>query len=357
MFLHMTERKLREAIGDASLSLPYWDWERHAEVPEPCRGVGHALAAPDGRERPVGPLPAWRRDPGAALAAADFERFGGGPLLAGSGQATAPGLLELGPFAHVPLGLGSAFTDRRAAAFDPLFLFHLANVDRLWEVWRARGGRNPLVSSWLEQAFAFTDEQGERTWRRVEDHLNPAQLGYAYDRLDSATGLADGPAGRALPGPGEGRRALWVRAREVRSINPGIGEVGIQLSADSHPLPAFDDADLPAIRAFAQRQELEVYLKLEGFVVPPLPVTLRVYLNPEAGADTGVGEADGFVGAISVWPLPSTATPAAIEVNLPVTPGLRPRLEAAPLFVTVVVERPAGLVEPMLRGVSLSLGD
>ena len=51
-----------------------------------------------------------------------------------------------------------------AAAFDPVFFAHHANIDRLWSVWSGMAGHaNPANDRWLnQQAFYFYDQA--QTW-------------------------------------------------------------------------------------------------------------------------------------------------------------------------------------------------
>src|SRR5262249_18297233 len=89
-----------------------------------------------------------------ALASADFDNFQF--LLEGGVHCVvhcAVGNSCLGPYMGVV----------PAAANDPLFWLHHANIDRLWDCWSEMHGptRNPIGDKeWMEKEFFFVDEKG-----------------------------------------------------------------------------------------------------------------------------------------------------------------------------------------------------
>ena len=59
------------------------------------------------------------------------------------------------------------------AAYDPLFWFLTANVDRLWSLWQARHGGTKIADNILDQKLEPFD-------KTVRDVLDTEKLGYSY---------------------------------------------------------------------------------------------------------------------------------------------------------------------------------
>src|SRR4051794_17924528 len=196
MHLWFLERIMRAAVveggGPADWALPVWRYaDGDATLPGAFRapalldGTPNPLYRPDAERAPGmnagAPLPAAVTSPARALAARTFSPgFGGVPAgPRAGGEPTPPGLLELQPHDGVTAALGSD------AALDPVFPLHLAQVDRLSEAWRGRGGgrANPVQFDWTDQAFMFVDADGrahDLTCGQVGDLVN---LDYAYEGL------------------------------------------------------------------------------------------------------------------------------------------------------------------------------
>jgi hypothetical protein len=58
-------------------------------------------------------------------------------------------------------------------AYDPLFWFLTANVDRLWSLWQARHGGTKIGDNILDQKLEPFDKS-------VRDVLDTEKLGYHY---------------------------------------------------------------------------------------------------------------------------------------------------------------------------------
>jgi tyrosinase len=192
MQLWYLERILRAIVveggGPSDWALPFWSYDaggaraalpRAFAAPALPDGAPNPLYRPDG-ERPA-PLNAGRPLPDAvanaarALAVRTFAPgLGGDPGV--PGDAAPPGLLEAQPHDTVTAVLGAG------AALDPIFPLHLANVDRLWETWLARGrGRaNPTQFDWADRAFCFHDADGRRRSLTCGQVGDLANLDYAY---------------------------------------------------------------------------------------------------------------------------------------------------------------------------------
>jgi hypothetical protein len=160
-----------------SLSVPYWDWTRSASLPAAVQGSDvdnslasgpFALVAADGnvqQQRPtvrqVSPtapntLPSGLDN--ALLELPDLNSFGGQ-------------LQNYHNIIHVLVGGDMATVT--GAAYDPLFWFLTANVDRLWSLWQARHGGTKIADSILDQKLEPFD-------KTVRDVLDTEKLGYRY---------------------------------------------------------------------------------------------------------------------------------------------------------------------------------
>jgi len=77
------------------------------------------------------------------------------------------------------------------AARDPIFWLHHANIDRLWESWRAplpngtssKDPKAPKSAVWLDKSFTFASADGHPSVKTARESLSLPGLGYRYDRL------------------------------------------------------------------------------------------------------------------------------------------------------------------------------
>lgn len=213
MYLYYFERILRDASGDPDLALPFWDYTDPAQ-----RAIPAAFRDP---AAPANPLFVAQRAPGinqgaqvpasattftTAMTFTNFSSATGSGLSFGGQRVPAPvhfggvfGQIESQPhnIIHVVVGGQSGWmSDPNMAARDPIFYFHHANIDRLWNVWLARGdGRaNPSEQNWRTQTFTFFDETGTAIQMTGEEVVDSAQqLHYTY-----AEGSGDQPQPEAI---------------------------------------------------------------------------------------------------------------------------------------------------------------
>jgi tyrosinase len=214
MYVYYFERILREASGDPDFALPFWDYTDPTQraLPLPLRqpqtgnplfvternpGDGPGQGINDGAQ-----LPASATSFSQAMMFTNFSSPEGSGLSFGGQQVPAPvhfssppGQLESQPHNVIHNLVGGPtgwMSDPNLAARDPAFWLHHANIDRLWNVWKALGdGReDPSEGEWRDQIFVFFDETGQRvelTGKEVVD--SAAQLHYTY-----AAGSGDEPA-------------------------------------------------------------------------------------------------------------------------------------------------------------------
>ncbi|MDO9598428.1 MAG: tyrosinase family protein [Azoarcus sp.] len=226
-YLAITERKIREIAGDASLAFPYWNWSIDRRIPTRFSTMGSSLSkavrfTPD-RELESGEVDyidsdsVLRKLGVAALAARKFvatpftDRIALARELRGSfGGLARPNALERygnsriegtphGPV-HVYVGgvddVTGRFgdmTDFATAGRDPIFFSHHGNIDRLWENWRSNPSQRaaePNDRDFLEHKFVFPWLDGSSIEVACSETLDTTKLGYTYDSLEvvGATG-------------------------------------------------------------------------------------------------------------------------------------------------------------------------
>jgi tyrosinase len=197
-----------------------------------------------------------------------------------------------------------------AAALDPIFWLHHANIDRLWEVWLqgpvAEG--NPTDPAWIDgpaslgqRAFVMPWPPSGSPWTYTPgDMENLAQLDYVYDNLspDSVSrSLADRyDRLRVTFAAPEGDSMTRKRTREVELVGAhdrpvplvGGGAVRADVRLDA---PARDrmTANLSALAADEAGEPAtapeRVFLNLENVRGLLDAVAFRVYVNVPDDAD------------------------------------------------------------------------
>ena len=202
-YLYYFERILRQASGDASLCLPYWNWATLPVVPEPFRlpaSPSNALYD-DTRDMNDGSAldPTVNLDLANALDQTSFnDILGFSPLFEGS------------PHGRVHIAVNGNMSAFETAGRDPIFWLHHANIDRVWDEWLNRGGgrTNPSDAAFLNTQYSFADENGATVTRTVGELINSRQLGYRYDDVPNPVMIAQrAPARRSA-----------VAAREERAV-------------------------------------------------------------------------------------------------------------------------------------------
>jgi tyrosinase len=193
MFVYFFERIVRNVSGDQSFTLPYWNYSttdtaKHGVMPSPFRLPNDTTFSSlfrQNRNRGVNQGRAIDRgQPDNVLNLNVMSETAYGP--AGATQGFCMDLdTNLHGAVHVLVGNTQGMGTIPFAANDPIFWTHHCNVDRLWESWNRNGGTNP-GGSWLTQQFIFADENGKRVAATVQDFLDIAKLGYAYDALEPA---------------------------------------------------------------------------------------------------------------------------------------------------------------------------
>lgn len=195
-YLRMYEHAAREATGNASFAMPYWDWTLSPNFPR-----AFADQSFDGRANPLylngRSVSSQHRMPpqmvgeqviASALREQSFERFASfrprgqrdlNPnwVRQPSDQAT----LEFTPHNGVHMTIGGQMPTMLSPR-DPIFLMHHGNVDRLWAVWNAQGRLNTRNRLWTDMVFNNNFMVLDRRVysERVGDLQVPETIGYSF---------------------------------------------------------------------------------------------------------------------------------------------------------------------------------
>ncbi len=101
---------------------------------------------------------------------------------------------------HVRVGTedGLGMSAVETAARDPIFWLHHANIDRMWESWRApnaagvstKDPKAPKAANWLNKSFKFAGADGNPSVKTAAASLSLKGLGYRYDKLQPIGAIA-----------------------------------------------------------------------------------------------------------------------------------------------------------------------
>ncbi|GAD57499.1 tyrosinase family protein [Limimaricola cinnabarinus] len=310
-YLMYFERILREAAGDPTLAIPYWDYHDPAqrtfpgifapesfgqapnEIPNPLfhpsRDLGFAFGVFQLTEPAV--------DISQPMNTAEFfslvgnEGFAGG--IADDAGGTQ-GLLEAGVHNLLHFAVGGVVGDATGAmgsvptaAFDPIFWVHHATIDRLWTEWMCGAGRNwgalPDFDWFDATPWEFHDETGAVQTPSRRSMMDHRDLGYVYD--------TDNPACMPLVLPDE---PILVASANRPSEILARGGTNTRIAAD--PLAVTLDV--------ADKSETDtVLVEISGIRIDaPLSMGYDVYLldNPEVTADRS---SPSYLGTLALFGL------------------------------------------------------
>ncbi|HWW62146.1 MAG TPA: tyrosinase family protein [Thermoanaerobaculia bacterium] len=202
-YLYFYEKILGELIHDPTFALPYWDWnaensadcKAHFQLPAPYAKSSSSLFDKNREKR--GPNEQMRarivgagRVNGIIIDNPTQLDFAGGPINNAEDSALWPG-----PHGAVHNYVGLQQPDPRnvdmgslaAAARDPIFFAHHANIDRIWDVWWNYYARPQYTSDFLDQTFTFYDEKKQWVEIKARDVYDPALLHFRYEPPSKCT--------------------------------------------------------------------------------------------------------------------------------------------------------------------------
>ncbi|HVR40236.1 MAG TPA: tyrosinase family protein [Thermoanaerobaculia bacterium] len=194
-YLYFYEKILGELINDPTFALPYWDWnsastpdcKAHFQLPPPYANPASSLY--DKNREPRTPAEQMRarlvgggRVNGIIIDNPTQLDFAGGPINNSEDSALWPGPHGV---VHNYVGLAKSpnndMGSLAAAARDPIFFAHHANIDRIWDVWWNYYGKPAYTSDFLSQSFTFYDEKKQWVEIKASDVFDPALLHFRYE--------------------------------------------------------------------------------------------------------------------------------------------------------------------------------
>ena len=316
VYLYFLERIVASAAGVPSFGLPYWNWTRDRSLPQPFwESVGgsqknNALYWENrnpGINGSANGVPPTRQ-----LSQSDVRiQMLSDPILderlqGGNTVGFGPRIEERphGPV-HTTVGDDTGMGFFEAAARDPIFWLHHANIDRLWESWAKRPGHNnPADQNWRASTHTFVGPDGQPVSLTTGQVLIAAQIlqqGYEYDR-EEALVMGAGPA--PTPGPGiaegEGVEAPIPRsapqpgaAAAAQPVLPPVAKAeAVTLSNQSKQVTLAPTGPAAAVPAGVTPNE-RLILVLNDLSVAQSPAdTFAVYLNLPDGEPINAGESE-----------------------------------------------------------------
>lgn len=288
MYVYFFERILRAKSGRANLTLPYWNYQTNP--------VMH---------------PAWRSNaPGNPLydGTRSVAINGGGALPSSISTSinnsldivayyTFQGNFNSGPHGSVHTSIGGSMGVVNTAVKDPVFWLHHSNVDRLWEVWRARcGGRaNPTDATWLNKTYTFFDENGTAVNMSGSQVVEIAsQLNYRYDDRDPVISCPGARISLAATDPLIKKEApveIAGQSRQIDFVNESPAAIESFIRIKNRRTFNFTSATAPE----------RLNLLLDGVSIEQFPQgVIEVYLNLPAGV-TPTAESNYFIGLLDLF--------------------------------------------------------
>jgi Common central domain of tyrosinase len=331
------ERLMKEAIGDPSFRLPYWNWYVDQQLPESFRkefiddaGTQKNPLYRGNRNRgvnngdPIG-LPALVTD----YANSDFRSF-----------QFALNFNEHGEV-HGLIGTSANMGNPVYAAKDPIFYLHHTNIDRLLMAWRKRHPRatipTPTATEWpadnrfpVPPGSTGNTPPPVKTPTTAELALGSLQaMDYTYDNMDLPTvGLPAVPAApQHLEAAAAAERSSESDSKTFSTLK--AAEKPIQIAAGGTVELSILPNDRQKILKLADVRPSEkqaealmlVFDRIQLKEPPPGLASYRVFVNlPREGASPEAFR-DHFVGTISIFKLQGAEGHRATSVKLRFTPS------------------------------------
>jgi len=374
MYLYFFDRILRAAARDPNLVLPYWNWTDPAQrtLPaafrQPADATNSLYIAPPGRPAALDAgtafLDASAVDISGAMADLNFESsgvsgygFGGGAAVPGQFSSVA-GDLERHPHNVIHSALGGLMSSVFAAARDPIFYLHHANIDRLWNqwLWQGQGRADPSDAAWLSTKFTFYDEAGHAvclTGAQIIDTVG--QLNYRYDTDPAPETHIGSPIMMAQSAALQSGEQLATPENPPTILSQSTALTGAERIALSEAPAAVQLPVTKTVRANLQRLAHEpgrkLILRIDDIQTKAAPdFYYAVFIDPPEGQKLD-SDTPGFAGNLSLFSLVPHEMPGGhpmpavnVFIDFDISPLLGSILERGSSELKVVLV-PRGLVD------------
>jgi len=356
MYVYFFERIIRKVAKKPEFTLPYWNYSvsgaAHGVLPKEFRMPSDPLFKSlfiKNRNAPSPTVnngqPIDMNDPGALDTHPSLSKC------AYSGSTGFCNVLDNGlhGMVHVLTGTTTNMGNVPYAANDPVFWAHHCNIDRLWASWNKDPNRvNPSNSSFLNQAFTFSDENGVSVSVKIKDFLSIVPLQYTYDAFE--------PLPNKCPAPKVGLQvipekfATLVQAPAAKLALTG-SPVRVQLKLSNEPA-----ARTNLLSKMTVPPPKRHYLVLTGLEANAQPgVLYHVYLG---AAEGGTPKPDdphkvGIINFFDAVPIEGAHT-HDVSFTFDVTDDL-PRLKLAdePVVTIAPANQPDAEAKPFVGSVAL----
>ena len=356
MYVYFFERIIRKVAKKPEFTLPYWNYSvsgaAHGVLPKEFRMPSDPLFKSlfiKNRNAPSPTVnngqPIDMNDPGALDTHPSLSKC------AYSGSTGFCNVLDNGlhGMVHVLTGTTTNMGNVPYAANDPVFWAHHCNIDRLWASWNKDPNRvNPSNSSFLNQAFTFSDENGVSVSVKIKDFLSIVPLQYTYDAFE--------PLPNKCPAPKVGLQAIpekfatLVQAPAAKLALTG-SPVRVQLKLSNEPA-----ARTNLLSKMSVPPPKRHYLVLTGLEANAQPgVLYHVYLG---AAEGGTPKPDdphkvGIINFFDAVPIEGAHT-HDVSFTFDVTDDL-PRLKLAdePVVTIAPANQPDAEAKPFVGSVAL----
>ncbi|WP_225421627.1 tyrosinase family protein [Sphingomonas parva] len=286
MYLYYFEQVLRQASGDSSLTLPYWDYEADAHIPAAYR----AATWVDGGTTKPNPLFVANRQAelNAGTAAIDPDLVDPSGAMAQTSYLPFNSAIEGTPHGNVHCATGVAgcptgyMGSVPAAGNDPIFYSHHANIDRLYECWLQGdlAARLPTGAP-TTASYSFVNGSGAQVTRTASDMLTTQQLAYRY------TAGGGCPIRFHLP-PIVWQEVPWRRI-------PILGPTPVERGITRAPIRLPAEMRAQIVGTAANPPTRQATLVLEGLRFDEIPrVMFKVALQGKDGKQATVGVINFF---------------------------------------------------------------
>jgi hypothetical protein len=272
VFLYFFERVLQDAAKDKTLRLPYWDYTDPGHVQLPAEFAQPELSP--GRSNPL--YDARRSAQTVTLDpdATDIDR-----VLEKTSFSDFSGEVEQQPHGtvHCTVAPGcpnAVMGDVPISANDPIFWFHHANIDRIFECWLKRGGTVP--EDVLAHEYTFVDPAGAKVRMKVADLWKAGgPIDYTYDNVANCSRQPLPPLAPVTETEAKTQTVTEVAAVENFAIPEASEAVKLPLPRSGAPAERLEKA-----LAAGTGNPGRVELVLDGitFAGPPR-VLFKVYLG------------------------------------------------------------------------------